>query len=451
MVGGGLGGSDVGQLTITVTAVNDGPVAVDDVGSGLEDTLITGTVATNDSDVDDGASLSYALNGAPPAGLTFNPNGSWSLDASDPAYQHLAAGVPTDVVVNYTVSDGLGGSDVGQLTITVTGVNAAPVAVDDVGSGLEEILITGTVATNDSDVDDGASLSYALNGAPPAGLTFNPNGSWSLDASDPAYQHLAAGVPTDVVVNYTVSDGLGGSDVGQLTITVTGVNDAPVAVDDVGSGLEDTLITGTVATNDSDVDDGASLSYALNGAPPAGLTFNPNGSWSLDASDPAYQHLAAGVPTDVVVNYTVSDGLGGSDVGQLTITVTGVNDAPVAVDDVGSGLEDTLITGTVATNDSDVDDGASLSYALNGAPPAGLTFNPNGSWSLDASDPAYQHLAAGVPTDVVVNYTVSDGLGGSDVGQLTITVTGVNDAPVAVDDVGSGLEDTLITGTVATN
>ena len=66
---------------------------------------------------------------------------------------------------------------------------------------------------------------------------------------------------------------------------------------------------------------------------------------------------------DVVANYTVTDEHGATATATLTITVNGVNDAPVAVDDSGSGNEDSTITGTVATNDSDVDDGASLSYA----------------------------------------------------------------------------------------
>ena len=71
----------------------------------------------------------------------------------------------------------------------------------------------------------------------------------------------------------------------------------------------------------------------------------------------------------VVASYTVSDGLGGTDSSTLTITLTGTNDAPVAVADTNAGNEDGTITGTVATNDSDVDDGAVLSYALNSAVP----------------------------------------------------------------------------------
>ncbi|QQN64690.1 VCBS domain-containing protein [Bradyrhizobium diazoefficiens] len=441
------GASASSTLTITLTGTNDAPVAVADTNSGLEDATITGTVATNDSDVDDGASLSYSLD-AQVAGLTLNPDGSYSLDASNAAYQHLAQGATTDVVANYTVTDEHGATASSILTITLTGSNDAPVAVADTNSGLEDATITGTVATNDSDVDDGASLSYSLD-AQVAGLTLNPDGSYSLDASNAAYQHLAQDATTDVVASYTVTDEHGATASSILTITLTGSNDAPVAVADTNSGLEDSTITGTVATNDSDVDDGATLTYAQTSAV-AGLTINPDGSYSLDASNAAYQHLAQGATTDVVANYTVTDEQGASASSTLTITLTGTNDAPVAVADTNSGLEDATITGTVATNDSDVDDGASLSYSLD-AQVAGLTLNPDGSYSLDASNAAYQHLAQGATTDVVANYTVTDEQGASASSTLTITLTGSNDAPVAVADTNSGLEDSTITGTVATN
>ncbi|MEJ6890799.1 Ig-like domain-containing protein, partial [Bradyrhizobium diazoefficiens] len=134
----------------------------------------------------------------------------------------------------------------------------------------------------------------------------NPDGSYSLDAGNAAYQHLAQGATTDVVANYTVTDEHGATSNSTLTITLSGTNDAPVAVADTDSGLEDSTITGTVASNDSDVDDGAILSYSLDAAV-TGLTLNPDGSYSLDAGNAAYQHLAQGATTDVVANYTVTD------------------------------------------------------------------------------------------------------------------------------------------------
>ena len=301
--------------------------------------------------------LSYALD-APVAGLTLNADGSYSFDAANAAYQHLAQGATADVVANYTVTDDHGATGTATLTITLTGTNDAPVAVADTNSGNEDTTITGTVATNDSDVDDGATLTYSLD-APVAGLTLQH--ATAATASTPATPPTSTwpqGATADVVANYTVTDEHGASSAPRrLTITLTGTNDAPVAVADTNSGNEDTTITGTVATNDSDVDDGATLSYALD-APVAGLTLNSDGSYSFDAGNAAYQHLAQGA----------TDRRGGQlhrhrrarrhRHPTLTITLTGTNDTPVAVADTNSGIEDTTITGSVATNDSDVDDGA---------------------------------------------------------------------------------------------
>ena len=69
---------------------------------------------------------------------------------------------------------------------------------------------------------------------------------------------------------------------------------------------------------------------------------------------------------------------------------------------------------------------------------AGLTLNTDGSYSFNAGDAAYQHLAQGATSDVVANYTVSDEHGGYQYQpRLTITLTGTNDAPVAVADTNS--------------
>ncbi|WP_368509021.1 VCBS domain-containing protein [Bradyrhizobium lupini] len=441
------GASAPSTLTITLTGTNDTPVAVADTNSGLEDSTITGSVATNDSDVDDGATLTYAQTSAV-AGLTINADGSYSFEASNAAYQHLAEGATQVVVANYTVTDEHGASAPSTLTITLTGTNDTPVAVADTNSGLEDSTITGSVATNDSDVDDGATLTYAQTSAV-AGLTINADGSYSFEASNAAYQHLAEGATQVVVANYTVTDEHGASAPSTLTITLTGTNDTPVAVADTNSGLEDSTITGSVATNDSDVDDGATLTYAQTSAV-AGLTINADGSYSFEASNAAYQHLAEGATQVVVANYTVTDEHGASAPSTLTITLTGTNDTPVAVADTNSGLEDSTITGSVATNDSDVDDGATLTYAQTSAV-AGLTINADGSYSFEASNAAYQHLAEGATQVVVANYTVTDEHGASAPSTLTITLTGTNDTPVAVADTNSGLEDSTITGSVATN
>ncbi|MEJ6010518.1 Ig-like domain-containing protein [Novosphingobium aquae] len=442
-VSDGKGGTATQTVTVNVAAVNDAPTANAATAAATEDAAaVTGKVTGADVD---GDTLTYSLN-APVAGLTIATDGSYSFNPADAAYQSLAVGETKAVVANYTVSDGKGGTATSTLTVTVTGVNDAPVAKADVGTATEDgAIVSGSVATNDSDIDNGAALTYAVSGTAPAGFTLNTNGSYTFDPA--SYDSIAAGKTQDVVANYTVSDGKGGTATSVLTVTVTGVNDAPVAVAATAAATEDgAIVTGKLAA--TDVDAGDTLTYSVVGTAPAGLTLNADGSFSFDPA--SYDSLAAGKTQDVVATYLVKDGSGATSQSTLTVTVTGVNDAPVAVNDAFSVAEDTAISGTVAKNDSDVDVGDALTYALTAAAPAGLNFSKDGTFSFNADDPSYDKIAAGKTQDVSFSYTVSDGNGGSSTATATVTVVGSNDAPVAVAAKDAATEDgAIVTGKLA--
>src|SRR5205085_2234489 len=145
-------------------------------------------------------------------------------------------------------------------------------------------------------------------------------------------------------------------------------------------------------------------------------------------------------------DYTVTDGTL-TDVGRLTITVTAVNDAPVAIDDTATTAEDTVLNGTVSliSNDTDVD-GPTVSLD---ASSVGTFTTVQGGTIVVAANGTYTYPPAPYSnlTDTF-DYTVTDGTL-TDVGRLTITVTAVNDAPVAIDDTATTAEDTVLNGTVS--
>ena len=443
-------------LTITVTGTNDAPTAEADTNAAVEDgPEISGNVGDNDGDVDNGHMLTYELDGPAPAGLTFETDGSYTFDPSHAAYQELAEGEPLEIVVPYTVTDEHDATASSTLTITVTGTNDAPTAEADTNAAVEDgPEISGNVGDNDGDVDNGHMLTYELDGPAPAGLTFETDGSYTFDPSHAAYQELAEGEPLEIIVPYTVTDEHDATASSTLTITVTGTNDAPTAEADTNAAVEDgPEISGNVGDNDGDVDNGHMLTYELDGPAPAGLTFETDGSYTFDPSHAAYQELAEGEPLEIIVPYTVTDEHGASDTSTLTITVTGTNDDPVAEADTNAAVEDgPEISGSVATNDDDVDNGAILTYSIVGTEPDGLTFNSDGSYSFDPSHPTYQALAKDEALPVVVSYMVEDEHGASDTSTLTITVTGTNDDPVAEADTNAAVEDgPEISGSVATN
>lgn len=449
-----MGAFSTAALIITITGTNDAPVAVADVAEATEDDApITGSVAPNDTDPE-GHSLAFALV-QPVDGLTLGADGRFEFDPAHPAYQDLAAGQTRIVVAAYTVSDGNGGVTTSTLSITVAGrderPNTAPAVVDDTAAATEDgAVLIGSVAANDTDAE-GDVLRYSLRSGPP-GFTLNSDGTYRFDPGHPDYQALAQGEPRVVTATFLVTDGYGGRVESSLTLTVEGANDAPVAIVDELLGVEGSgILRGSVATNDSDPDNGTTLTYTIRGGGIAGLTLNADGSYEFDASHPAYQSLAAGQILNLYLTVSATDDQGSRADSGFWIRLTGTNDAPVAVVDFGSATEDgAVVHGSVAFNDGDIDQDAILTYSA--TPVDGLTFRPDGTWSFDPSHPAYQLLGRGETRDVVVPYTVTDEHGASTSSTLTIVVTGVNDTPDAAADTVHTREDSgRLTGTVAAN
>jgi hypothetical protein len=109
---------------------------------------------------------------------------------------------------------------------------------------------------------------------------------------------------------------------------------------------------------------------------------------------------------------TVSDGHGGTTTVTVPVTVTAVNDAPVASDSAASTLHDTPIT--VMPVVSDVD-GDVLTVTSATASNGTVTVNPDGSLTFTPD--------AGYIGPAVITCTVSDGHGGTTTATINISVT----------------------------
>ena len=234
----------------------------------------------------------------------------------------------------------------------------------------EDTKATITVAASDADSDP---LTYTTSN--PTNGTVQATGGTIVYTPKPDFN----GTDTFTV---SVSDGKNPPVSQTVTVTVTPVNDRPVAVADVGAVVEDAVLTGSVATNDSDVDRDT-LTYTLV-APVAGLTLAANGGYTFNAADAAYQSLAAGQTLAVVANYTVSDGKSPplTATSTLTVTVTGVNDAPtVAATQAVAAAEDaTSVPFTVAATDIDQGDTVTFSAPAQSARGGSVTGGTGGNF-----------------------------------------------------------------------
>lgn len=421
------------NLLSTAPQPNQPPEAVNDVAITPEDTPAAGNVLGNDSDPDND---SLTVTQFSIAGTTHAPGdtvvlagiGSFTLTANG-AYNFTPEAnyngpVP---VATYTVSDGAA-SVTATLTISVTAVaDPAVIAGTDSGATVEDTTLSASGQLTISDPDAGEAAFAPLANVAGAHGTFsiNASGAWSysLNNADPAVQALGAGqsLPNE---SFTVTSIDGTTHT--VTVSITGTNDAPLAQDASLAATEDApVLSGQLLATDADAN--AVLAFSLNSAPPPGLILNPNGSYTFDPANAAYQSLAAGQQLVLSVPYTVTDDQGATSTATLTITVTGTNDAPVAVDDQATTPINTpLASINVLGNDTDVDGGPLTVSAASLANPAlgTLAINPDGTLAFTP--------ASNVSGPVVVNYTVSDGHGGFSNAVLTINV-GANTPPAGTD------------------
>jgi VCBS repeat-containing protein len=418
---------------------------------------------------------------------------SYSYTLSTPTTD--TPGAPETDTFSLSVSDGAASSTPVDLVVTI--FDDVPNAIDDTNSVAEDAAaaITGNVLTNDlhTNGQPGADtptsfVSWQNTAATYGTFTDTGNGTYSyeLSALNATVQGLGVGDPplTETFV-YMMQDADGSQSQATLTITITGTNDAPVisAVDVDGAVTEKaepteggTLTdTGSMTFNDVDLTDDHTVSISapvVTGASatalgslsitptsttnvgPAGTTLN----WTFTVADAALDFLAAGETVTQVYTVTVGDGQGGTDTQDVTITITGTNDAPViSVDGLGAVVEDATSpnltdTGTLSFTDVDLTDTHTVTAALSTAPTwsggtlsniltasqiaaltSGFTLGAN-AWTYSVPNSLVQFLDTNetIAFSYVVTVTDSSGQPNNfDTEIVTITITGTNDAPVA--------------------
>ncbi|MDM0075604.1 VCBS domain-containing protein [Variovorax sp. J2P1-59] len=601
---------DTAVLTVTIHGANDTPVAVFDVGNAVEaggvnnttpGSNATGNVLANDSDVDSVANgetqqVTGVRNVGPLAQgpisvvtpgtssgtgtavigrygtLTIGADGTYTYVVfdNDPTVQRMVPGDVLDDIFSYRVTDAAGLDDLTELRIIISGANDNPVASDDHadaqaastngnaqesnpagnvirfpsrpgtieqpgGNGVDldvdrtdnpnSVLVVTGIGTGPegpgvvlSGVAPGTSLAngtsiagtYALQaGVPVAGdfgtLVIGADGAFTFDVNSDnlTLQSLQAGQTVDVIYTYQLTDTSGLTDLAQLVITVRGVNDPPVAQNVVALATERGGIanatpgvdpTGDATSASFDPDgDPLTVTFVRAGAEGAGgidtpvgatgavvvgqygtLTLQASGAYTYAVNNNNAAVQALRLISDVLIErftFTVDDGNGETDQGEVIALIRGQNDNPVAADDAASALEAGGLhndqpgvepTGNVLANDADVDGGEVPTDPVNygetravssvrtgteaGTGTAGvlgtelrgaygwLTLNADGSYTyrVDNDDPAVEALRLDVDTLTdSFSYTVIDAAGTQDRATLNVTIHGANDTPVA--------------------
>ncbi|MFP4098282.1 MAG: Ig-like domain-containing protein [Alphaproteobacteria bacterium] len=200
---------DTALVTLNVEAVNDGPVAEDDVFNGSEDAQIAGNVLGNDTDID-GDALSVT------AGVYETAQGGSVTIAEDGSFTYTPlANFNGQDSFSYEVSDGTD-VDTALVTLNVEAVNDGPVAEDDVFS-TDTGSITGNVLADngngaDSDIDgDPLAVVAGVYATDHGSVTIEGDGSFTYNADD--------GYTGEDSFTYTVTDGVD-SDTATVSLTI---------------------------------------------------------------------------------------------------------------------------------------------------------------------------------------------------------------------------------------
>lgn len=399
--------------TLTVLGGNDVPLANDDIYTTLEDTILTipaAGVLTNDVDTYPGTLTAILVSGVSHGTLNFSTNGSFTYI---PNTNYNGSDSFT-----YQASDGLITGNVATVTINITPVNDPPIAVNDTVTTLEDTSVTINVLANDSDVEGPLAVISVT----------TTNGTAAVVGTDVVYTPATNFYGT-AVLNYTISDGTN-SATARITVTVTPVNDPPIARDDYASTLEDTSVTIKVTMNDTDPEN---TRLTLVSA------FTTNGAVVISSGTNIIFTPSTNYYGTVVFSYTTTDGTNTASA-NVTVTVNPVNDAPFAANYSTNTLEDTSVTIDVLANDTDPEDTPLIVTSA---------VSTNGTTAISGPNIIFTPATNFYGT-VVFTYTISDGTN-SATANVTVIVAPVNDAPFARDDSTNTLEDVSVTIKVLAN
>jgi hypothetical protein len=258
------------------------------------------------------------------------------------------------------VSDGTGSSATFNLAMTVVPINDPPVIVGQNNVSTDEDTPREIVAGDlqIADVDSPGPFQVIVL----AGANYTVAGTTLTPAPDFTGQ---------LTVPVQVSDGVDTSAVFNMTVNIGAVNDAPViTAQQAVTTPEDTAITITVADHlvVTDVDNAQNELSVVLQSPLANANYSINGT--TVTPDPDFNGT-------LTVPLQVSDGVNLSNVFNLSITVTPVNDAPsITSVPPGSAQVGQLYMYNITATDPDAGD--TLTFNLSGVVPAWLTFTDNG-------------------------------------------------------------------------
>ena len=229
--------------------------------------------------------------------------------------------------------------------------------LDDVSVTPIANMAQGTVSFTDQDTGDTHTVTYTPDGANYIG-TFTPiiaadstggvtgTVDWTFNVSPSAVAYLAAGQTLTQSYTVDINDGHGSDATQDVSVTITGLNDAPVLTSGTQSGSVTQHVPASVETTsggitftDADLTDTHTITVVpgaggyvgeLTASMVADATGGRTGTidWTYTVNDASIASLGAGQSLTQTYTVDVNDGNGGIVPQTVTVTINGVNDAP---------------------------------------------------------------------------------------------------------------------------
>ncbi len=376
-------------VNITVTAVNDAPVATAQTLTTAEDTAKAFILRATDAEDD---ALSYRVTTQPTHGTisgnnTYTPNANYFGNDS----------------FTFVANDGTVDSSEVTVSISITAVNDAPTlsALADVTK--EEDSAPFNVTFSASDVDSGDTLTYSASATDASKVAVSVSGT-TLTITPQANAY------GEVEVSVIVTDSTGATDTQTFKVSLTAVNDAPVATAQTLTTAEDTAKAFTLSATDAEDD---ALTYTITSQPTHG-TISGNNMYTPNANYFGNDSFT----------FVANDGTVDSSEVTVSINITAVNDAPTL-----SALADVTKEEDSAAFDipllaADVDSGDTLTYSASATDASKVTVSVSGNTlTITPQANAYGEVQVSVfVTDSTVRVRQT----------FTVTLTPVEDIPIAI-------------------
>jgi VCBS repeat-containing protein len=413
------------NYNVKLEEINDAPIAKLNKYQIFEDsTLITNqanSLVSNDIDVEKNTLTVKTVTEPTKGALTLNPDGTFTY-VPNPDFHGQDE-------FTYIVNDGKADSKVEKVIIEVESINDAPTASPNQLNATEDTLVHGQLSGSDV---DGDILTYSIVEDGKKGtvtITNDKTGTFT-------YQPHANAVGADSFT-YKVNDGKIDSQTVTVNMTITAVNDVPMAFEDQFTITEDSPLqvdvnTGLLA-NDTDDDNDSLTAIKVNDPANGTLTLNPDGSF-IYTPNPNFHGQDQFV-------YSANDGQADSEPQTVTINVTPVNDAPIANPGTLNVTEDEIATGSLTGTDVDgdtstytiVENGNKGTVTITNSLTGAFTYTPNNNETGNDS----------------FTFKVNDGTADSQTVTIDVTINAVNDAPIATQDSYTVAEDTPLQAVAA--